>query len=353
MMLLKKRGQMKKLIKKMFKKKNLEPSSRITTDTVAEHRERILAGGRRFKYPLQYSRHKLVINAIIISIVALLLIVLFGWWRLYVIQDTGEFFYRVTRIIPLPVASVDGQPVLYSDYLMAYRSSVHYSEQKEQLSEKTDDGKKKIAFYKQQSMQGAIANAYAAKLAKKLSLSVSDSEIEGFIKEQRQSINGEISQKVFDESNKAYLGLDSSEIRYKIAGSLLQQKVAYAIDKPALDAANKASDTVNSDQTINFRTLATNISNQYNVVAIYGSSGLVPKTNQDGGLAVAASKLSKGQISPFKIKSTKGDGYFIIRLLDINNTHVSYEYVNIPLTKFDSDLNNVIKSDKLKKYISV
>lgn len=352
-MLLKKRGQMKKLIKKMFKKKNIEPVSRITTDTVAEHREQILAGGRRFKYPLQYSRHKLVINAIIISIVSLLLIVLFGWWRLYIVQDTGEFFYRVTRIIPLPVASVDGQPVLYSDYLMAYRSSVYYSEQKEQLSAKTDDGKKKIAFYKQQSMQGAIADAYAAKLAKNLALSISDSELEGFIKEQRQSINGEISQQTFDSSTLEYLGLSPSEYRHRIAGALLQQKVAYAIDKPALNAANKAVDIVNSDQTMNFRTLATNISNQYNVVAIYGSSGLVPKTNQDGGLSVAASKLSKGQISPFTIKSTKGDGYFIIRLLEINDTQVSYEYVNIPLTKFDSDLNNIIKSDKLKKYITV
>ena len=56
-------------MKKLRRKKRsaeAEQPSRITNETVAEHRERILAGGRRFKYPVQYARHRLVINTIII-----------------------------------------------------------------------------------------------------------------------------------------------------------------------------------------------------------------------------------------------------------------------------------------------
>ncbi len=34
----------------------------ITNETVSEYRERILAGGRKFKYPVQYARHRLVIK---------------------------------------------------------------------------------------------------------------------------------------------------------------------------------------------------------------------------------------------------------------------------------------------------
>lgn len=57
---------MKKLLKRITKRSNPEPlPNRITTETVAQHREQILAGGRRFKYPIQYARHKLVINAIL------------------------------------------------------------------------------------------------------------------------------------------------------------------------------------------------------------------------------------------------------------------------------------------------
>ena len=49
---------MKKLINKIRKRTDSdeESSSRITADTVAEHREKILAGGRKFKYPIQYTQ---------------------------------------------------------------------------------------------------------------------------------------------------------------------------------------------------------------------------------------------------------------------------------------------------------
>ena len=123
---------MKKLINKIRRKSGVDEAARITTETIAEHRERILAGGRRFKYPVQYARHRLVFNAILIGIAVIVLFVAFIGWRLYYAQDTSEFMYRVTKIVPLPVAQVEGQPVLYSDYLMKYRSSVHYLVEKEQ-----------------------------------------------------------------------------------------------------------------------------------------------------------------------------------------------------------------------------
>ena len=96
---------MKKL--RRFKKKKgseeQETPNRITNETVAEHRERILAGGRRFKYPMQYARHRLVIITIIISVVAVVAIALTTWWQLYPVQNTSTFFYRITRVLPLPV----------------------------------------------------------------------------------------------------------------------------------------------------------------------------------------------------------------------------------------------------------
>lgn len=129
--------------KRLFRKKEKEVKAvpqRITNETVAEHRERILAGGRRFKYPMQYARHRLVFNTVIITVAALLLITLVGWWQLYPMQNTSTFFYRVTRVIPLPVASVDGEQIRYSDYLMYYNSSAHYLQRSEQLNLQSEDG---------------------------------------------------------------------------------------------------------------------------------------------------------------------------------------------------------------------
>src|SRR5664279_913096 len=173
---------MKKLILKRFRKTHEAPS-RITNETVAEHRERILAGGRRFKYPMQYARHKLVVNAIIIILVTVLTLILVGWWQLYPVQNTSTFFYRVTRVLPLPVASVDGQQVRYGDYLMHFNGSAHYLQQSEQVDLNSDDGKRQLDFIKRKSMDKVIADAYAAKLAREQNIIISDAEIDAVIEQ--------------------------------------------------------------------------------------------------------------------------------------------------------------------------
>lgn len=343
---------MKKLIGKIFKKDSVPAQlTRITTDTVSEHREQVLSSARRFKYPLQYSRHKLVINAIIISIVFLILITIFGWWRLYVVKDTGEFMYRVTRVIPVPVANVEGEQVAYSNYLLSFRSSVHYAKQKENLSDKTDDGKKRLDNYKEQAMQSSISDAYALKLSKDMSIELSDGELDEFMKQQRQSNNGLISQQTFDASILDFLGLNPTEYRHLISAVLLRHKVSYAIDKPALKITNDAIDLIKGGADSDFKSLAASISLNSKTNATYGVSGWVTKSNQDGGLAVEASKLTKGQSSTAPVKSTMGDAYYILRLIDINEAQVSYEYISIPLTVFKSNLNKIFNNNKVKKYI--
>ncbi len=343
---------MKKLIKKLRRRDKNPPPTRITSETIEKHREHILAGGRRFKYPIQYARHRLVFNAIIISLVAVIISIIVGWWQLYPAQNTSEFMYRVTKVIPVPVAMVDGQPVLYSDYLMAYRSSVYFAEQKLQLNSKTDDGKRQIEYYKQQSMVEAIADTYAKKISKSLGVSVSAGELESLLKDQRQSVNGEITQQTFDASISNILGLTSSEYRQKISNGLLRQKVSYAVDSNALKAANTVYSSVTTDPKVDFKALADSSSKLTNTKNTYGADGWVPKTNQDGGRAVAASKLKKSEVSPI-IKSTRGDGYYIVRLLDINDNQVSYEYIKIPLTTFLDNLNKLIKDGKVSEFINI
>jgi hypothetical protein len=344
---------MKKLLNKLRKKSVDQPApSRITTDTVAQHREQILAGGRRFKYPLQYARHKLVINAILISVAALILIIAIGWWQLYPSQNTSEFFYRITKVLPLPVAYVDGQPVLYSDYLMKYRSSVNYLTQKEQVNLKTEDGKKQIDYVKQQSMYDSIADAYAVKLAKNLGITVSDTELEIFLQSQRQSSDGEISKQTYDAVILDYYNWSPTEYRHVTQNKILRQKVSYDMDKDAQKTVDSVTTALKATPASDFKTLADSIAKQSGLKVAHGLSGWVPKINQDGGLSTAASKLKKSEISSV-IKSLIGDGYYIVKLLDINDNQVNYEYIQVPLTAFNNSLNSVIDKGKVQKFISV
>lgn len=343
---------MMKIFKKFFKKNTESLSSRITSETVAEHREKILAGGRRFKYPIQYARHKLVINAIIVSFSALIVAFIIGWYSLYIAQNTSNFIYSVTKALPIPIANVDGQPVLYKNYLMEYLSQVRYLEVKEQLNSKSKDGQRQLDYIKRQSLDGAIADAYALKLSKKLNISISDEDIEGFLIEQRKSIGGGLTEKAYNASIMEYFGWNPDEYRDILKNRLLRQKVSYSIDEDALSLIQSIYSEIKDDSSKDFKTLVESSVPINEAEAVFGDSGWIPKTNQNGGLAQIAGELNKGQISSV-IKSTNGEGYFIIKLKDSNSTQVSYEYIKVALTKFDSSLQAIKDQSKVDEYIKI
>lgn len=346
---------MKKLISKLplrRSKKQLEaPADRITSDTLAEHREKVLAGGRKFKYPVQYARHKLVLNAIIISVGALILLAGAGWYALYKGQTTSEFMYHVTRVIPVPVAVVDGQPVRYSDYLMMYRSYEHYLVEKGQVDVTTKDGKSQLDFYKSQAMDDVIADAYAAKLAQSLNISVSDADFETFLKQQRQSSDGEVSEATYNAVINDYYDWSPSEYREAMKRKLLRQKVAYAVDDTAQSLAKNIETMIGQGNT-DLNDIAAKLNAPASGTVTYWAESWVPKSNQDGGLAAAAAQLKKGQIST-AVKTSVGDGYYYVKLIDSNATQVQYSYIHVPLKAFDNQLETAENDGKVQKYIDV
>ena len=65
-------------------------------EKVEQRREEVLAQGRKFKYPMQYAKHKLIINTVVVAVIAIVLMVVAGWAMLYKVQDTGNMVYRIT-----------------------------------------------------------------------------------------------------------------------------------------------------------------------------------------------------------------------------------------------------------------
>lgn len=342
---------MKKLLLKRRAAKQEIPT-RITNETVAEHRERILAGGRRFKYPMQYARHRLVLTTIIITLVAFLVILLVGWWQLYPVQNTNTFFYRVTRVVPLPVASVDGETVKYGDYLMYYNSSAHYLKQSEQVNLNDKNGELQNNHIKRKSMDIAVANAYAVKLARDLDITVNQERIDQVTDDDRNTSTGRISQETYDASALSILGWSPSEYRHDTKNRLIRQDVAYAIDAKAKQQQEKATQLIQANKNIEFDVLAKELGGEGNAKVTSSISGLVPHTNQDGGLTTAALHLEKGGISS-PIRTSAGDGYYFVKLLEKTATQVSYSYIRIPLTEFNNRLATMRKEGKIKEFIKI
>ncbi len=346
------KGNMKKFIAKVSgKKQPQEPAGRITTDTLAEHREKVLAGGRKFKYPVQYQRHKLVINAAIISAASLLVLVGLGWYLLYPAQNTSEFMYRVTKVVPVPVAVVDGQQVRYSDYLMQYRSNLHYLVEKEQVDITTENGKRQLAFIKAQSMEGAIANAFAAKKARELDISVTDAELETFLTQQRQVTDGEVSEATYNSVIEDYYGWSVDEYRDAMKSKLLRQKVAFALDDTATKTTEDIEKRVAAGQ-VNLSDLVKALNASGEGAAMYTPAAWVPRDNRDGGLAEAAGKLKNGEISE-AIKTSTGEGYYYVKLVNSNDDQVQYASLFVPLSAFKDQLKTAQEDKNLTKFISV
>jgi len=343
---------MKKIRLRKKRSEVSESPSRITNETVAEHRERILAGGRRFKYPVQYARHKLVINAIIISVIALIASIAIVWWQLYLQQNTSTFFYRITRVLPVPVAMVDGQTVAYKDYLIAFRSQEHYLQTKEGVDLYSKENKQQLDFIKREALNDAIADSYASKLAREKSIVVSSEQIDAALKRQRESRDGITSQETYDAIVMDHFNWTPSEAREVTVRKLLRQEVAYAVDTVAIGQRDEVLAKLKTES--DFDKVVASIAPKGTARVQVGVTPLVPSSNQDGGLAAAAAKLDVGKVSE-AFRSTTGDGYYIVKPLEKdNNGRVSYAYIEIPLTVFDAQLA-ALKKDKSKftEYIPV
>jgi hypothetical protein len=343
---------MKKIQHKLLKRKKPEPQiSRITNETVAEHRERVLADGKRFKYPHQYLRHRLVINASIIGLVTVIGLVVLGWWQLYVVRSTSDFLYRVTRVVPVPVASVDGKYVRYSDYLMRYRSQEFYLRNQGQLGLSAEDSNRQLDFYKRRVMDTLEFDIYAEKRAEELNIAVTEDDVDKTIEGYRDTATGKISDKAYDLSTKAGLDYSPDEIRHLLRQSLVRQKVAYAIDTTAKKVRDKVAAEL--EKSVDLQAIADMLKKQGDTVE-FVSPGPVSKNNQDSGRAKAALALRDGEISK-PIISVRVDeyGYYFVQRLSASDKQVTYQYLVVPLSTLTKEFESIKKSQKIKEYITL
>lgn len=297
-------------------------------------------------------------TAIAIGTAVLVLFLAVSWWQLYRSQTTDSFYYRITRVVPLPVAQVDGEYVKYGDYLLNYKMSETYLDTAEKANEAQYAGgagsKSVYDYYKAQAMQNAVIDTYAQKLAKENGITVTDQQVDDAVRALIQTSSGqsEISQEVIDRSVEQLYGLSPSENRYYLRESLLRQAVAYKVDNTAKSAADDIKTLLDKDPTKNFDEIAaTYRDSPIGVQTLV--SGWVKKDNKDGGLAAAAAKLKKGEMTG-PVKPLSGDGYYFVRLLETNNQEeISYQLIKVPLKEFKQQVENLKQSGKVTYYISV
>ncbi len=324
-----------KKIRRKNKKTDENLPTRITNDTVAEHREKVLAGGRKLRYPRQYTKHALVRNTIIVSLAVLVALSLLVWMQLYVRKDTSDLAYRITRVLPLPVAKIDGAYARYGDYLLYHRSTVAVLEKQNTEGATASD---RMQFQQGQALDRVLEDAYAQKIAKERGITVTDEQADQLIEEKRKEAG--MTESAYAVAVSDQLNWTMSELHQAMKYTLLRREVAYSVDDTATQTVEKVEKLLKSGKSLDevAESLGKSVELQQNIV--------VPENNADGGLSQAAQKLKVGETSGVT-KTMSGDGYYFIKRVAGTDDTIGYSYIKVPLTKFKEEFNKV-KNDKNK-----
>jgi len=330
---------------KLFRKKE---EKKTEQEKVDERREEVLAAGRKFKYPLQFTKHRIVINTVLISVVVLAIIFTAGWLALYRFNMTDDMLFRITKILPVPVATVDGANVRFSDYLMFYRSSILSIERQSGQV----DNQASVDALRSQYMRAALSEAeefaYAEKLAKEAGVAVSKEEVAAEF-ERHKNIGGvERSEESFMKIVKENFGLDKSEYERMLYLTLIKAKVEVAIDEAAGEVAARV-EAMLAENGGNYTAVAEALGD---AIDYEETDGMVSSQNIDGGRASEAIKLEPGGQSG-KFISINGDGYYFVKLINKTETEVNFVSIKVPFTTFSSRFDALREEGKITEFITI
>lgn len=318
--------------------------TRITNDTVAEHREKVLAGGRKLKYPLQYTRNRLIRNTILISLGALITLSALLWVQLYLLKDTSDFAYRITKAIPLPAAKIDGEFVRYSDYLIYHRTTVAVLESQNGAGDNSATSNDRLKFHKQQALNRALEGAYANKLAKEQGIKITDQQVTELINQQRQASG--LSEDAYAAAVSDRLNWTIEELRLTMRSALVRREVAFNVDKQAAELSSEVNTSLMAGKSMD------DVAKEFAGKVEYQTDILVPVGNSDGGLSEAAEAMDVGKISGAK-RTLAGDGYYFVKRQESQDGFIGYSYIKVPLTTFAKDFESIKNSNRTNQYIKL
>lgn len=213
---------------------------RITNETVAAHREEVLGSARKYIYPLQHSKHRIVLISTGIFILTTIVFFTYCTLALYRLQTSSTFLYRVTQVIPFPIARAGGRFVAYENYLFELRHYTHYYEN-QLATDFSDPGyAPQLEDFKRRALEKVVNDTYVKQLAEEYGVSVSSQELDDQIAVVRNQNRLGSNEKVFEDVLKDYWGWSVDDFRRSLRQELLAQKVAAALDTDTSKEAEAA-----------------------------------------------------------------------------------------------------------------
>lgn len=344
-------GRSKQLaVEYVQKPEPLHEDVRITNETVAARREEVLGSARKFIYPLDAPRHRVIRWSIAILITALVGFFIFCTLELYRFQSTSNFIYGVTEVVPFPVAMVGNQQFIsYNDYLFELRHYMHYYDTQQHIDFTTKAGKQQLAVFKQRSLDQVIQNAYVERLADQNNLSVNGKDVDDALQLVRSQNRLGASDQVFQNVLSEFWGWSVDDFRRELRQELLAQKVVDRLDTGTHERANQAMAQLG--QGADFAELAKQVSDDQSTKANGGDYGiLIDRANTQLAPQVidALFRLDTGQHSAI---INTGYSLEIVKVTQIQGNHIRASHISFNFQPISTYLKPVQDSVKARRFI--
>lgn len=328
----------------------ISQAPRITNETVAEHREEVLSSARKYIYPLQHSKHKIVLISTTIFIVALVGFFSYTIISLYRLKSYSAFLYGVTQVIPFPIARAGSDFVAYENYLFSLKHYVHYYENQQKLDINSDSGKQQLAEFKKRALDEVVNDAYVKQLAKQNKVTVSDREVDDEIQIVRNQNRLGGSDKVFEDVLREYWGWSVADFKRSLRQQLLAQKLLPVLDPDTVKRADAARAEL--DAGADFAATAKKYSDDQGTKENGGELGIpINKTNRDIAAQTTEElfKLKPGESS--KVINT-GYSLEIVKNIEVQGDQIRAAHIVFNFKDINTYLNDLKDQRKARLFIT-
>ncbi|OGL24670.1 hypothetical protein A3A68_00895 [Candidatus Saccharibacteria bacterium RIFCSPLOWO2_01_FULL_48_13] len=333
---------------------SLEDVPQITNESIAEHREEVLSGARKYIYPLAHSKHRIIIITSIILAAALIALLSYSVAGLYKYYQHNAFLYRVTQVIPFPVAKAGGGYVNYENYLFELRHQIHYYE--EQQGDEANDfsvneDREQLLQFRKNALDSVINLAFVKQLARQHGVKVSGKEVEQRIAEVRTQNRLGNDDDVFADVLREFWGWSVGDFKRSLTNQILTEKVTAKLDTEATQKAQAALAELKNGA--DFAEVAKRVSGDAASASNGGDYGfLITKNNPNvpPQVVTALYGLKPGQVS--NIINT-GKALEIVKLEKLENDVVIARHIVIPLKDIKTYIDQQKAKDPAKIYIKI
>ena len=166
------------------------------------------------------------ISVIVAAFIGLLVYCSLALYRYY---QYNTFLYRVTQVVPFPIAKAGGHYVDYENYLFELRHYVHYYETQQQR-DFSGSRPRAVGTFPQTSPAEVIDQAYIKQLAAQNHVGVSGKEVDGRLAKSVTRTAWAATTRCFSDVLRDYWGWSINDFKRSLGEEILSEKVAAKLD---------------------------------------------------------------------------------------------------------------------------